>query len=120
MRRRCPLAEDKHVIQALTPDRADEALSEGILPRALRRREHLLDPHSLQAVLKRLTVDAIAVAEEVGQRGLVGKGIHDLLGGPVGSGMLGHVEVNDAPAMVSEHDENEEDAQMRGGDREEI
>ena len=34
--------------------------------------------------------------------------------------MLGHVEVNDAPAMVREHDENEEDAQARGGDGEEI
>jgi hypothetical protein len=27
---------------------------------------------------------------------------------------LGHVEVDDAPAMVNEHDENEEDAQTRG------
>jgi len=34
--------------------------------------------------------------------------------------MLGHVEVDDAPAMVSEHDENEEDAQARSGNREEI
>jgi len=34
--------------------------------------------------------------------------------------VLGHVEVDDAPAMVSEHDENEEDAQARRGNREEI
>ena len=34
--------------------------------------------------------------------------------------MLGHVEVDDAPTMVSEHDENEEDAQAHGGHREEI
>ena len=34
--------------------------------------------------------------------------------------MLGHVEVNDAPAMVSEYDENEEDAQAHGRHREEI
>jgi hypothetical protein len=67
-----------------------------------------------------VTVDAIAVAEEIGRRGLVRKGIDDLLGGPGASGRLGHVEVNDAPAMVSEHDENEKDAQTRGGDREEI
>jgi hypothetical protein len=38
------LAEDEHVIQALASDRADEPLREGILPGALRRREHLLDP----------------------------------------------------------------------------
>jgi hypothetical protein len=69
---------------------------------------------------KWLTVDAIAVAEEIGRRGVVRKGIHDLLGGPGGSGILGHVEVNDTPALMSEHYENEEDAQTHGGDREEV
>jgi hypothetical protein len=34
--------------------------------------------------------------------------------------MLGHVEVEDAPAMVGEDDENEEHAQVRDGHREEI
>jgi hypothetical protein len=34
--------------------------------------------------------------------------------------MLGHVEVNDAPAVVSEHDENKENAQARGRHREEV
>jgi hypothetical protein len=34
--------------------------------------------------------------------------------------MLGHVEVEDAAAVVGEHDKDEEDAQLRGGDREEI
>jgi hypothetical protein len=29
------LAEDEHVVQTLAPDRADEPLREGILPRAL-------------------------------------------------------------------------------------
>jgi hypothetical protein len=80
----------------------------------------LLDPHTLQAVPKLLTVDAIAVAKEIGRRGRVRKGIHDLLGGPRVSGMLGHVEVNHASAMVSEHEENEEDTQAGGGYCEEI
>ena len=34
--------------------------------------------------------------------------------------MLGHVEVDDAPALVGEHDENEEDAQAGGGNGEEV
>jgi len=38
----------------------------------------------------------------------------------VRSGVLGDVEVDDASAMVSEHDEDEEHAQARGGHREEI
>jgi len=38
------------------------------------------------------------------------KGVDKLLGGPVGGGVLGHVEVDDASAVVSEHYENKEDA----------
>ena len=34
--------------------------------------------------------------------------------------MLGHVEAEDAPTVVGEHDENEEDAQARGRQREEV
>ena len=34
--------------------------------------------------------------------------------------MLGDVEVEDAPAIVSEHDEDDQDAQARGGNGEEI
>src|SRR5690348_13895300 len=69
---------------------------------------------------KLLAEDLVAVAQEIGGRGVVREGVDDLLGGPVGGGVLGHVEVDDAPAVVSEHDENKEDAQARGGHREEI
>ena len=34
--------------------------------------------------------------------------------------MLGDIEVEDAPPVVGEHDEDEQDAQARGGNREEI
>ena len=115
-----PLTEDEHMIQTLAPDRTDEALREGILPRAVRRREDFLDPQALHAVPKLLAVDLVAVAEEVGRRGVIREGVDDLLGGPVGGGMLGHVEVDDAPTMVGEHDENEEDAEPSGGDGEEV
>src|SRR5262249_31293121 len=114
------LAEDEHVIQALAPDRADESLHERVLPRALWRGENLLDPHTLQAMPKWLTVDAIAVAEEVGRRGLVRAGVDKLLSGPNGGGMLGQVEVDDPPAGVSEHNENEEDAEAGGWHRKEV
>jgi hypothetical protein len=69
---------------------------------------------------ERGSVDVVAVAEEIGRRGVVGEGAHDLLGRPGGGGVLGDVEVDDAPAMVGEHDEDEEDAQARGGHHEEI
>jgi hypothetical protein len=108
-------AEDKDVIQALTADRADEPLREGILPRAARCREDFLDPHPFQSVPKLLAVSLVAIAQEIGRRGVVREGIYDLLGGPVRGGVFGHVEVDDASAAVSEHDENEEHAQACSG-----
>ena len=65
-------------------------------------------------------VDGVAIAEEIRGRGVVREGIHDLLGRPLGGGMLGHVEVEDASAMVGEHDEDEEHAQLHGRNSEEI
>jgi hypothetical protein len=41
------LAEDDDVIQTLAPDGADEALCEGVLPRAVRRRQDFTDAHAL-------------------------------------------------------------------------
>src|SRR5438093_9565530 len=120
MRRRVAFAENQNVIQTLAPDRADEPLREGILPRAVRRREDFLDPHALHSLPKLLAVDLVTVAQEIGGRGVVREGVHDLLGGPVGGGVLGHVEVDDAAAVVSQHDENKEDAQARGWHHEEI
>ena len=113
-------AENQNVIQTLAPDRADEPLREGILPRAVRGREDFLDPHAFHSVPKLRAVDLVTVAQEIRGRGVVREGVDELLGGPGGGGMLGHVEVDDAPAVVSEHDENKEDAQARGWDREEI
>src|SRR6266436_2866987 len=113
-------AQDDDMIETLAADRADEPLREGLLPRAVPRREDFLDPHALASVPKLLAVDLVTVAQEIRGRGVVREGVHDLLGGPVGGGVLGHVEVNDAPAVVSEHDENKEDAQAHGWHREEI
>ena len=110
-----PLAENDNVVQALAPNRTDESLREGVLPRAMRGRENLTDSHVFHPLPEGVAVDCVAVAEEVGRCGVLREGVHDLLGGPVGGGALGHVEVDDAPAMVSEHDENEEDAEASGG-----
>ena len=112
-------AQDKDMIQTLAPDRADKPLYEGVLPWALGRCQHFPDFHALHSLQKRVTVDRVTIAEEVGRRGVVRERLHDLLGGPGGGGMLGRVEVNDTPPMVGEDDQDEEDAQVSGGNGEE-
>lgn len=51
------LAEHEHVIQTVASDRADEPLHQRVLPRALRRRENLLDPQAFHAVPELLAID---------------------------------------------------------------
>jgi hypothetical protein len=74
------LAEDEHMIQTLAPDRSDEPLRERILPRALRRRENLVDSHALHAVPKLLAIDLVTITQEIERRGVVRKCVHELLG----------------------------------------
>ena len=92
-------AQNDDMIEALPPDRADEPFHERILPRAVGSREHFADPHALHSLPKGVAVDVVAIAEEVGWRGVVREGGHELLGGPGRGGMLGHVDVDDAPAL---------------------
>ena len=85
-----------------------------------RCRDNLADPHALHTVPKWLTIDPVTITQEIGGRGLVREGVHDLLSGPGSSGMFGDVEVDDPPAVVSEHDEDEQDAKASGGHGEEV
>src|SRR5207245_11389806 len=61
------------MVQTLAPDRADESLREGILPRAARGRENSTDSHALHTLPEGVTVDCVAVAQEVGRWGDPGR-----------------------------------------------
>jgi hypothetical protein len=76
--------------------------------------------HAPDSASELFAVDLVTIAQEIRGRSVVREGVYDLLGGPVSAGVLGHVEVDDAPAMMSEHDEDEQDPQARGGHGEEI
>jgi hypothetical protein len=45
-----------------------------------------------------LTVDLVTITQEIGWGGVVWEGVDDLLSGPVGVGVFGHIEVDDAPS----------------------
>jgi len=113
------LAQNEDVVQTFTPHRTGQPLHERILPRTVRRREDFLDAEVLHSAPEPLAIDVVAIAEAVLRRGCR-SGVHDLLGRPVRGGVLGHVEVDNASAMVGEHNEDEEHPQADSGDGEEI
>jgi hypothetical protein len=80
------------------------------LPGAVWRRENFLDLHALDAMAELLAIDLVTVAQEVGRRGVVRERVHDLLRSPESGRMFSDVEVDDAPAMVGEPDEDEQES----------
>ncbi len=76
-------AQDKYMVETLASHRANEALRERILPRAMRGSKDVFDAHTPYAVPERVAVARVAIAEEVGRRGVVREGVHDLLGRPL-------------------------------------
>src|SRR5262245_36003741 len=106
--------EHEDMVQTFPPDASDETLDIGILPRTAGRNHNLFDPHVLDALPKDRAVYAVAIAQEIAWRLVPRKGLHHLLGRPLGSWMLGHVEMNHASALVRNHHQDEEDSERHG------
>ena len=114
------LMQDNHVIQAFAADSPDEPLDIRILPRTPWGDHHFFDPHVPHPLPKRGAVDTVAIPQEI-PRGLVPReGINDLLGGPLRGGMFGDVEVDDAPSMMGQDDQDREHRVPHRGDHKEI
>ena len=91
------LVEYDNVIQTFSPDRADDALAKRILPWGARCGDDFLEAHVADALLKNVTVDAIAITDQVAWRRILRKRFDDLLGRPFSRRMRSDVEVDDAP-----------------------
>ncbi len=70
-------AQDDHMIETLSTNRAAKAFRIRILPGRLRRRNNLFDTHALDSPSELLAVDAIAVADHVSGRSVLGEGFDD-------------------------------------------
>ena len=88
------LAQHDDMIQTVTADAADGAFAIWILPGRLRCDRDFFDSHVLDPFLKVVAVDAVAIANEEARCFFVREGIDNLLGGPFGVWIRGHVEVN--------------------------
>jgi hypothetical protein len=66
-------------------------VSPGAVAAALRTADRFLNTHVPASLLEVLAVDAIPIANEEAWCFVIGEGVDDLLGGPFGVGMVGHV-----------------------------
>jgi len=98
------------MIEALTPDRTDDALHVCVLPRRARCGTHGLDVHPGDSG-REIDKDRIAIVEEV-PRGLVlREGVANLLGCPSRRGMLSDRDVDEASSVVRDDDQHEEQSE---------
>src|SRR6188472_306717 len=78
------LAKHDHMIEALASDRADQSFSVTVLPRRSRRRRSVANANRANAPRKCLTVDPVAITNEVGRHRLPYAGLADLSGDAFG------------------------------------
>jgi hypothetical protein len=99
------LAQNDDVIQTLAAQESDQSLCERILPRARRRRNNLGHAHARDAAPELVAIDGIAISDEPARRGVVRKGVNDLLRRPCGCWMFSDRQVDDsAPVVTEEHE----------------
>ena len=101
-----PFANHDHMVEALPTYRSDDSFTNRILPRRARCDRDFFNTHAFDTLGEVVAVDAVAVADAKTRDFLVREGIDDLLGRPCGVEIYGNVEVNDAPPIMAERDED--------------
>jgi hypothetical protein len=109
------LIEDEHVVEALGPDRSHPALGNGVGPRRSERRARLGNTKITHPPIEAGGITAVTVVNEKAWRlALPAAAFDDLLCRPFGGRMRRHMQVENLPAGVMDHEEN---IQCSKGDR---
>lgn len=114
------LAEDDRMIQALSSDRSNHALSVRILPGRSRCRQHFAQPNRFNLPTEKLTEFSVSITHEKLRRIVNAHGLKHLSRRPLCCRRLRHVRMEDLPTIVTEQDQNKQYPKGRGRYREEI
>ena len=114
------LVEHDEMIKTLSPDRADQAFDVRRLPWRPVCDDDFLDAHVLDALAEVHAVDPVVISYHETRRFVAREGLDDLLGGPSCRWMGGNIEVNDAPPIMSKHNEAVQQLKSYGRHDEEV
>ena|SRR5215469_9091872 len=109
-----------HMIEALTTNGSNHSLYIGSLPRRARRRQNFTDAYISHLFSEVVAEDRIAVAQQVA--GTLGKGkcLPQLLPRPLRGRLGGNVEVQNATAVMGQHQKHVKNLEADRGHGEEI
>src|SRR5438093_11341372 len=96
--------EDDHMIEKLATNRSHVAFRGPILPGALERRSLRMDSKPRRGASDVSREDRVVVEDEIAMHRVIGEGLSQLLDHPLRRRMARHVEMEDAPSSVVEHE----------------
>ena len=108
------------LVQTLPTYRSDQTFSEGILPRAARSRQDFFDVHACNSLTEVVSIDPVAVTQQVARRCVLGKGLDHLLSCPESGGVGRDIEMDDPPSPVTDHEPHIEKSIRNSGHHEEV
>lgn len=109
-----------YMVQAFSTDGADQPFYVWALPGRSRSGEHFDDLHARRLRPEGDAIDAITVSEQIPRRHVPWECLHELRCSPFGGRMLRHVEMHDAPAIMSQNEEHVQDPETHGRLHEEV
>ena len=108
------------MVQALSPNRTNDALNIRPLPRGSRGGKDFLDSHVGYLSVEVTAVDGIAIAEQVARELVEGKCLPQLLSRPLRTRVGGHIEVQDSAPVMGQHQKHIENLETKGRHGKEI
>ena len=96
-------------------DRADQPLHIRSLPRRTGSAKNFSDLHGLD-----LLCELVSIPEQIARHLFEWESFPKLLGDPIGGGLRGHVEVQNAAAIMSKHEKHVEDLKAESWHGEEV
>ena len=109
-----------HVVQAFSAYGTNDAFAIGILPGRAWCDGDFFDPHTFDALCEVVAVDVVAITKEKTRCFLVWESVDDLLGGPLGAGIRGKIEMDNQPTVMTKNDKDIQDAKRHCGNSKEI
>src|ERR1700681_482551 len=98
-----PLAEHANVVKTFPPDRTDRPFTVSVLPRRSRRGWPIPNAHRPKAADEDVTVDGVAVTNDVLRRYFPTIGLGELARNPFSRRLRGHSQPQDLAAVVMQY-----------------
>src|SRR5258705_8698729 len=98
-----PLADHDNMVQAIASDLADRPFTIPVLPRRSRRGRPIPNAHRPKAADEDVTVDGVAVTDDVSRRHVPAIGLGELARNPFSRWVRGHSQPQDLAAIVMQY-----------------